>query len=279
MHRTLALALALATASAAWAHPGITAELENLESRFAQAPGDVELHLRRAELLRRSAAHARALVALEEAGRLAPQDPRVALERGLNFASAGLSRAAALSLDAALAALPDSAIGWSTRARLHAEAGELAPAIAAYGRALRLQPEPDHFLERGRLQEKVNDKAGAAATYGEGLARLGDSVVLREALVRVELSRGRPEAALAALEPALAAAPVKTEWLLRRAEIHQAAGAAERARADRAWALAEAERALAQRPTPQRLAARDLALEALGRSPPETPAPAIQVNR
>lgn len=253
--RGLALA-ALLAAAAARGHDGPAAELARLSAAIDAAPADPGLRLRRAAVLRRAGRHSQALADARAAGASA----RASLETGLALAALGDPAGAEVALDAALASLDDPAGLWA-RARLRAARKDAGGAIRDYRRAGKLAPAIDLFLEEAALL----DDAGAAAACTRGLARFPSSSVLRVELARIEARRGRHHRALEALAPLVAAAQVKTRWLLRQADIHALAGRPDLAARDRALALDEAERALSHRGSADRLVDRALCHRALGR--------------
>ncbi len=258
--------LLLAAAAPVAAHDGPAAELAVLDAEIKARPGDPAAWLARAALSRRLGRVDRALADLEEVARLDPERRELFLERGLARAAGGQAGPAEADLDRYLAGGPPSAVALSARAALRLAAGRLAEARADYDEAIRLRPDPELVLARGRLDERRGRLDEAAAGYEEGLRVLGGAVVVRMALVRVERRRGRFDRAVALIDEALAAAPNKADLLLARAEVHADARHADAARRDRLEALSEADRALARRPTDLARLSRGRALLALGRA-------------
>ena len=160
---------------------------------------------------------------------------------------------------------PPSSVALAQRARLRARADRSAAALEDYTASLRIEPDVDLFLERGGLQEKEGLWTEASKGYREALAKVGGASNLRLALVRTELAAGRPAEALQVIDDAMARLPIKTEWLLRKADVLEAMGRQDAARTQREAALAEAERVLGERATGIHLVSRAKALLALGR--------------
>lgn len=257
----------LAAPTTAHGHAGLRAEVTRLDASLRARPHDVELLLRRAEAQRRRARFAAAFADLRRALELRPADRRLALELGLLCAAIKLPRCAERSLSRFLAAGPEVFAALRARARARRDLGRRRLAVADYSRALRAaRARPNLYLERGRLQIRLGDFDGAARGYAEGLARLGGSVVLRRALIAVQLRRRRYQEALRLVEPLLKRARVKTPWLLERARIHRAAGRARAAATDYAAALREANRVLGRRASSVHLVTRARVLLALGRA-------------
>ena len=56
------------------------------------------------------------------------------------------------------------------------------------------------------------------------MARLGGASTVRTALVRAELAAGQPEDALKTIDDAMAPLAIKTEWMLRKADVLESMG-------------------------------------------------------
>ena len=108
---------------------------------------------------------------------------------------------------------------------------------------------PAAAAARGHLQEELGRLAAAEAGYLEGLAHLQHVRALGRELIRIKIALGRYPEALTLIDKELASASVKTEWYLRRARVLAAMGQAEAGVSALTQALAEANRAFAQRPT------------------------------
>lgn len=256
----------------AWAHPGPRVTIDALSRR---ADGDDDPRL----LLERAAAR-REVGQLDDAGRDVDRAEAagagkdvVALERARIAVARGDDRAAAAALDRALVAgRPDRAAepsrllveALTERASLQVRAGRAEDARSDWDAAFAARPTAEAALARGALDVQLGDPGRAAAGYRDALARV-PSVALRRELARVELARGAWDAAIAVVDDALAGSAAPVDWLLLRAEAHAGAGRGARAEADRRDALAEADRALAARPSELRQLARGRALLALGR--------------
>jgi len=271
MVRPLLVAAWILTAAVASAHPGTAADIAALTQKLAERPGDVDLLLQRAEAHRRQGQIDPALRDLKEAARHAPMRREIYLERGLVRMAQGKPGLAEADLTRYLDAGAPSAAALAARGRIREADKRWAQARADYDAALKLGADVELYLGRGRADEALGQLARAAAGYEEGLKALGGAVTLRLPLVRVEMARGRHDRALAIVEEALAAAPVRAEWLLRRAEIHAAAGRAEAAESDRVAALHEAEAQLDRRPNDLARLVRARALLALGRAAEAAP--------
>jgi tetratricopeptide (TPR) repeat protein len=248
------------------AHVGLPADIARLDARLSVSPDDVEALLERSACYRRLGDFARAMADLEHVARLAPLERRLWLERGLTYAAMKDTARAEHELDLLLASGPSPAEAWRTRALLREETGRLKLAIADYSEALKLRPDPELYLARGRLQEEAGELSAAARGYEVGLRALQGAVVLRLALLRVEKQRGEYGRAQALIDALLPTLQVKADWYLERAEVHALAGRRDAARKDREAAVAELNALLQRRPNTLWLLSRAKAHLALGRA-------------
>lgn len=265
MKRLSLLAACFLLGAPASAHDGIPAELAVLDAQLKARPGDVDLLLQRAALSRRTGDFTKASTDLEQVAHHDPERRALFLERGLLLAAQGHAVRAEAELDRFLGGGAPSAIALTARASLRQASGRLAEARADYDEAIRLRPAPELYLARGRIDEAQGQLAAAAQGYEQGLRALGGAVVLRIALVRVERARGQFERAAALIDEAMATAPMKAEWRLLRAEVHEGAGLRAEAARDRAAALQELDAAIARRPTELRRVSRARAYLGIGR--------------
>jgi tetratricopeptide (TPR) repeat protein len=265
MARRLVLAALLAAASPAFGHEGPHTEVAVLDAALAARPGDVELLLQRAALLRREGHLAAALADLAVVAHLAPANREMLLERGLTRAASGDAAGAEADLTRVIEG-GASAAALVTRARLREASGRAEEAWADHDAAMRLRPDPESALARGRLDEARGRLDRAAAGYEEALRNLGGAVAIRVALIRVETARGRPDRVVALADEALAQAPLKADWLLIRGDAHAAAGRAVAALRDRTAALREVDETLKRRGGDPTRLTRARALLALGRA-------------
>jgi tetratricopeptide (TPR) repeat protein len=252
-------------AISAAAHEGVAAEITALGVKIQKAPKNTSLYIERAALFRREGQFLPALADLAIAEKLDPQRREIILEKGLTFAAKGATKEAEALLSAYLAAGLPSAKAFEVRGSIREGGKRFVEARADYAAAVALKPDPDLFLARGRMDEKLGRMDDAALGYEEGMRVLSGAVVIRLALIRVENKRGGYDRAISLIDEMLGQIPVKAEWLLLRADQHAAAGRPEKAREDREEALREAETRIASRPNDFARIARAKALRALGR--------------
>lgn len=261
----IVVALALLVSVAAQAHPGLHHDIAKASEAIDKNPASADLYVERAYLERLDEEFDAALIDLDSAQRLEPANRRVAAERGMTLSAMGKYAEAELELTRFVTAGGGTAPVFAERAMVRERLGRKEAALADYSSAISLQPNLEHYMARGALQESLGDLAGAAAGYRDGIAKVGEAVNFDLALIRVETSRKRYDAALALIDAQLGRSAVKTDWYLRRADVLQAAGRKNEAGKDRERALAEANRALEQNTNGIRLFSRAKVQVALGR--------------
>jgi tetratricopeptide (TPR) repeat protein len=247
------------------AHPGLQHDIASASEAIDKNPTRAELYVERAFLERLDEQFDAALIDLDSARRLDPASPAVSAERGMTLSAMGQYPEAQAELTRFLSEGKGTAPAFAERAKVREHLGRNREAVADYTSAIALQPDVEYYMARGALQELLGDLAGAAAGYREGSARVGDAVNFDLALIRVETTRKRYDAALQVIDAQLLRSPVKTDWYLRRADVLQAAGRRNDAHADREKALAEANRVLEQNANGIRLFSRAKVQVALGR--------------
>lgn len=236
-------ALALAVAASVLAHGTLDEQIQAVTAQIAQDPSAAPLYLRRGELHRIHEDWDAALADYERAAALAPVDDTIDFLRGRALLQAGAPAPARMALDRYLARHPDHAEALITRARALRALAQFRAAAADYTRAIeRLpRPDPDHYLERARIQVAAREVKAALAGLDAGIARLGPVPALQLFAIELELKRGRVDAALARLDTVAAQSPRQETWLARRGDILAQAGRRTEARSAYAAALAAIE--------------------------------------
>lgn len=178
------------------------------------------------------------VAAVHEARARAEHDERRAAESWLAAARAALESgrgdAAAAALDRALEARPDLSAALELRARLHAEAGRFAEALADTEACLALGGEESarvslHLSAAALREEKVGDPAGALPHLHAALAASPENAEALARLARVQVALGHPADAAASLRrlvdvPGLSPGAL-VEYLLALAEGDERLGA------------------------------------------------------
>lgn len=223
------------------AHPAEAERIEILTRRIAAEPTSQRLHVARGAAYSHDGDFERALADLRAAEELG--DPiAVAYELGLLRFRMGELEAAQAHFDRLLQHVPGHPRALERRARIHAERGDLAAAIADYDALLTktTRPNPGLYVAVARLlaEHEQGGVEPALSFLDRGVERLGEIPQLAQVAVELELSRGRTDRAierLERLEPILGEAP---EWHVQLAEVLIRAERAGRARAHLAKASA-----------------------------------------
>ena len=105
----------------------------------------------------------------------------------------------------------------------------------------------------------------AEAGYKEGLSELGDAILLKKGLIRMQIAQKKYEDALAVIKEELARSSVKTPWYLQQAEVLTLMGQPTATRLVQEKALSEANRILGKRSTAMQLLARAKVYHSMGR--------------
>ena len=229
---SIAVFLITASLARAW-HDEASVQIERINRRIADAPGDAGLYLERAELYRQEAVWARALADCDRAVELDPEVRGAELLRARVRLARGAPRAAHVHVERHLATNPTDIPAILVRAEIEAALGRPAAAIRDYDRAIELSeaPPPDWYLARAdqgfARGPRFADETLAAL---DGAAeRLGYVPTLQERALELELGYGRIDQALRRVDRLIERAPPKESWLCRRGEILLAAQRTEEA--------------------------------------------------
>ena len=249
-----------------WAHSDVDPKIAEITAELADQPDNVALLLQRGKLYRFNAKFNESLRDLEQAWLLDRDNRQVALERCRTLMALGRDHEAEPALDQYLQSESgvSRVMALVERAHLYARTKRADLAIADFSEALNFYPTVELYKERGHLLEKLGRLSAAADGYREGLSQLRQASNLRRDLIRVETAQGHYSNALTLINEELTSAAVKTDWYLRRADVLAAMGKAEETDHARSEALAEANRALAKRPTALHRVARAKVYQALG---------------
>lgn len=264
----LALALGcLGLVQLATAHSGLDPEIEEITEKLTKDPDNVDLLILRGQVYRSNGKFLESLQDLERAWLLDRENRTVALHRALTLSALGRYQEAEAALDKLLQkeSDPKRVFSLAERAHIRAQTGRVDLAIADYTAALQLHPTIELYLIRGQLQESLGQFEVAAAGYQDGLAKLGDAILLKKGLIRVQLAQKHFSEALTLINEEVARSSVKTSWYVQRAELLGLMGQPDAARLAYEQALSEANRALRKRPTAMHLLARAEIYHAMGR--------------
>jgi tetratricopeptide (TPR) repeat protein len=235
------------------AHGDVHEAIVNVTREIEAHPDNPQFYLRRGELHRVHRDWTEALADFDKARELDATLIIAELLRGEMLADAGRLADAAAALDRFLKQCPDSAPGFTARARVHAREKRWTAAADDFDRAIEFAriPNPELFIERAQALRAAGHHDEAIATLDAGLAKLGALITLTQMAIDCEVEAGRLDAALARLAKVVDAAPRKERWLFRRGELLEKAGHPEAAR--EAYTAAQA--ALAKLPPERRATA------------------------
>jgi predicted Zn-dependent protease len=265
----LTFLVALTICSRPYAPPVVSAddEVAGLTELLNKDPNNVDLLKQRAALLRLEQRHSESLGDLDRARLLEPNHREIGLRRAQTLSALRRDQDAEVELEVFLKLETGRArvFALAERGHINARAGRTGPAIADFTAAIAIEPALDLYLARGKLQEAMGQQGAAAAGYQNGISRLGRAASLTTALIRLQIAQGQFPAALSLIDGELARSPIKTLWLLRRAEVLAAMGQAAEAESELTRALTEANRVLEKKVTGIHLLSRAKVLIALGR--------------
>jgi tetratricopeptide (TPR) repeat protein len=245
----------VAAPSSVRAHGDLHDQIASLSEQMKTVPqGSVKLavlYLHRGELYR---LHGELAAAESDFDFVAQFDPErreeklrdLDLARGRLYLDWGKPTEAKQALDLYVSRHGDDPEGLIALAQTLVKLGWGIEAVAHLDRAIAKhpQPEPDHFLGRAEILEKLGKRHLARAVRGldEGIRRIGPVVTLETKAIDLELRLSRWRSALGRVDRMLASQQRKDLWLARKAEILELAGQPRKAAAARAQALAAHDR-------------------------------------
>ena len=199
--------------ASASAHPGLDTELRLLTLQLKEKPHDAKLLYRRARLLIEHHEPQRARKDLHKLLTLRPTDARLKLL----WIRLALAQQQWTTADEWLQRYSRCHRRgwryWQWKARLEEKRRRPQQAISAYTQMFRIRWTPDAVLRRGRLQASLRQWTEAAKGYRAALHSMG-SVVILEALVRLELRLHQWKRVEKRLLQTIKKAPVKIRWRL-----------------------------------------------------------------
>lgn len=251
----------------ATAHSGLDPEIEKITEKLTKDPDNVDLLVRRGQVYRSNGKYLDSLLDLERAWLLNRENRTVVLQRALTLSALGHNQEAELALDTFLQeeSDPKRVFALAERAHIRARTGRIELAINDFTSVIQLQPTIELYLIRGELQESLGKLEAAAAGYQDGLAKLGNAILLKKGLIRVQISQQHYDEALALINEELARSSVRTPWYLQKAEILAFMNQSDASRLAYEQALSEANRVLGKRQTAMQLLARAEVYHAMGR--------------
>jgi len=176
-----------------------------------------------------------ALVELERVERLAPGVHETGLIQGMALATGRHWAAALAVLDDFLEVQPRQVLALRARGRVLREMGRSEAAAKDLKEALEREVKPtgEQVVEFSDLLRASGRRLEALTVLEQGRLRVGDEPSLLEALLAVGVELEQWEQALAAVDGLQQVAPRPEPWMMRRAEVLEAAG--QQAEARVAW--------------------------------------------
>ncbi|BCU76365.1 tetratricopeptide repeat protein [Luteolibacter sp. LG18] len=222
--RILILASLLISCGSVVAHPDARESLQEIDKQLVGNPLDVSLLVAKAAVLRGVEELDAASKTLDEAERLAPASPEVALGRAQLLLACDNDRGARMMADAIVRAHPRFPNGWEFLASLQQKAGETDGAIDSLRKHLAFSERfhADDFTACARLLEtraKPGDREEAVRILDDGIAKLGCMTGLHIMAANLEVSLGRHDAALGHYDALAARYRPRPEWAVARAGI------------------------------------------------------------
>lgn len=257
----------VSVASQVGAHVGMDPEIHEITEKLEMEPNRVDLWIQRGQVFRSYGRYQESLQDLEKARTLEPGNKRVVLERGLTLSAMGRHQDAEAALDAFLQEEPGPkrVFALAERAHIRERTGRKEQAIEDYTAVLGTQPSGELYLKRGKLQVSLGRLEEAASGYEEGLAQLGNSMLLTKGLIEIRIAQKKFDEALVLIDEQLTRFPSNTQWYLQRAQVLSQMGQNEEAGKTYEQALTQANRMLGKRQTAIHLLARAKILNAMGK--------------
>jgi tetratricopeptide (TPR) repeat protein len=168
-----------------------------------------------------------ALMAVEAALKIAPQAADALMLKGALLQATGRAREARDAIRSAVSLKPGNGEGWYNLGLVESELKNLAEAVAAFDRALALQPTPQAWHNRGLALQSLARQDEALESFDRALALAPGALPAVYARGEVLLELGRNQEAVAAFDQLLAHDPSLVDiwnnkgtalWRLKRFE-------------------------------------------------------------
>jgi tetratricopeptide (TPR) repeat protein len=207
----------------------------SLEKRINGGTKEPELRFELACAHQEHGEWALALVELERVERLAPGVHETGLIQGMALATGRHWAAALAVLDDFLEVQPRQVLALRARGRVLREMGCSEAAAKDLKEALEREVKPtgEQVVEFSELLRASGRRLEALTVLEQGRLRVGDEPSLLEALLAVAVELEQWEQVLVAVDGLQKVAPRPEPWMMRRAEVLEAAGQQSEARA--AW--------------------------------------------
>jgi DNA-binding SARP family transcriptional activator len=260
--------LALSLGQPASAHPGASATIDHYSHEIERDPKNQRLYLLRGIAYSNDGRYDEALADFKQAEKLG-EPVLVSCDLGVLHYRKAEFEAAVGYLDRYLERYPARGREYCLeyRARARRDSGDHAGSILDFRRVIELEPRPNpgHYVSVATMLAESGESGidEALAILDAGIAKLGLNPQLQHHAIELELTRQRPDRALArgeALRPILGESP---EWKVDMAELYLRNG--EKTQANRMLKDAKTQ-VQSLRKTPARLRLRERITELEGRS-------------
>ena len=214
------LVLLFAAAGPTSAHPPLNEQIQQLNARIHEEPGNADLFLRRADAYREELEWSHALKDLDRAA-FAGSDPmRVDAARSRVLVEAQRGAEALQVVTRVLEQQPDHLPAQRLRSQAWALLGQPSKAADDLIRVLeRMRPQPDLYQDLAGYLRDAGRTAEALVYLDRGMERMGQLSLLAVLAIEFELELGRPEAALARANTYLVHSRVPGRFLVLKGEI------------------------------------------------------------
>ena len=213
------LILFLLLSSIAIPHDELAEQVQAISLKIRKNPKRADLYFQRAELYRADRHWKQAEQDYLQAKKLAPKMAVADLGLGLLYLSTNHLNESKNALDRFLMQHPENAEARVARGHVFQKLSQPLAAVEDYSKALSLRPDPEIYIERGKLLAQQHQLEDALNGLNEGIDRLGPIVTLELYAIDLELQLKRYEAALERVDRIAEQSERKETWLARKGEI------------------------------------------------------------
>jgi tetratricopeptide (TPR) repeat protein len=224
--RLLVIAAALAAPAVLRAHVGVEALGQAIDAELASRPHDPDAHIRRAEAHLLAGGWDAALAEVYAARQHGAAPDLLETTRGRILLASGHAREARAAFGRAIRRNPQAYGAFFERGRAWLALGKPRRAADDFGRAIAglATPQPEQVIARRDALVAIGRRAEAVRALDEGMARIGRVASLELAAVALEEELGHYDGAIRRLDALLASGPPNPVLVARRGELLARAG-------------------------------------------------------
>ncbi len=227
--------------SPVFAHMDFHEEIDLINQQLKQSPHNKDLLLKRAYLFRLIGHHQDALNEFNHLIKKYPEHAPFYFERALTYKELSDYRQVEADLTRNIQLAGKEPRVLSERAANREKLKQYQQALDDYQSGLQFSQDENFYLRFGKLYQRLGHYQNASNIFVSALKQWPNSIVLVEALLRLEIVRGNYNQAHQLCTDALGKQSFKTPLLLLKAEIYKAAGRKEKAMNTCRQALRECE--------------------------------------